>query len=247
MKKTISFLFALTCLVALLPGRPAAENYVSLNGDFYISYPDSWYQVDYNTVDYYLYNVQADRESFQYEAVLAERKSIPFYNGNYLILTLDLVGKLDSQQIDSLLADLDSTFGDNKQIYPPGNLLSDLKPGTIYYDRANKTITMLNNIEDSGQVVKRNIWLLKIYDKGIANFYFYSPDSVYEASKPIFNDIVNSFSTENIAQAIPREDLKMADVNRKGSRFGVGTSIVLLAVILIIIYVIYRARKAKRK
>lgn len=247
MKKTLSFLFVLTCLVALLPGYTAAESYVSLNGDFYITYPDDWYQVDYNTVDYYLYNVQADRESFQYEAVLAERKAVPFYNGNYLILTLDLVGKLDNRQIDSLLADLDSTFGDNKQIYPPGNLLSDLKPGTIYYDRANKTITMLNDIEDSSQVVKKNIWLLKIYDKGIANFYFYSPDSVYEASKPIFNDIVSSFSTENIEQAIPREDLKMADVNRKASRFGVTTSIILLAVILIIIYVIYRARKAKRK
>ena len=66
MKITIHILFALACLVALLPGSSTAENYVSLNGEFYITYPEGWYQVDYNTVDYYLFNEEANRESFRY-------------------------------------------------------------------------------------------------------------------------------------------------------------------------------------
>ncbi|MBN1213635.1 MAG: hypothetical protein JXA92_13770 [candidate division Zixibacteria bacterium] len=245
MKKTIPLLLILAGLVALLPGSPVAENYVSLNGEFYITYPEDWYQVDYNTVDYYLFSDQANRESFQYEAVFAERKSVPFHNGNYLILTLDLVGKLDNRQVDSLLTDLDSTFGDSQQFFPSGNLQSDLKPNTVYYDRANKTVTLLNEITDEDQIVKKNIWLMKIYDKGIANFYFYSPDSVYEAGKAVFSDIVASFSTEGIEQAMPREDLKMADVNRDDGGFGITYVIILIAVLLVIVIVIYLVRKRK--
>jgi len=243
MKKTIHLLFALACLVALLPGSSAAENYVSLNGEFYITYPESWYQVDYNTVDYYLSSGQANRESFQYEAVFAERQAVPFHNGNYLILTLDPVGKLENWQIDSILTDLDSTFGESKQYFPSGNLQTDLKTNTVYYDRANKTITMLNEIADEDQVIKKNIWLMKIYDKGIANFYFYSPDSVYETGKAVFSGIVASFSTENLEQAMPREDLKIADVDRDGGGFGTTHVIILLVVLIVIIFVIYIIRK----
>ena len=84
---------------------------------------------------------------------------------------------------------------------------------------------------------------MKIYDKGIANFYFYSPDSVYQAGKAVFSDIVASFSTDNIEEAMPREDLKMADAEREGGGFGTTQIIILLVVLLVIIFVIYIVRK----
>ena len=52
---------------------------------------------------------------------------------------------------------------------------------------------------------------MKFYDQGIANFYFYSPDSMYEDSKPIFANIVESFSTENL-EAPSTNEVKVAEL-----------------------------------
>ncbi|MDD5424902.1 MAG: hypothetical protein PHN52_00230 [candidate division Zixibacteria bacterium] len=246
MKKYRPLILTLSMMVLAAAGLAASVNYVSFNGEFYITYPDNWYQVDYNTVDYYLSSIQANRESYQYEAVFAERKSIPFHAGNYLILTLEKVGKLDNRQVDSLLADLDSVFAEGRKYFPSGNLLSDLKSNTLYYDRANKTITLLSEMSDDNQVLKKNIWTMKLYDKGIANFYFYSPDSVYEASKAVLNDIVSSFSTENISQAMPKEQLRISDTGNKGIYSTLGLIITpAAALIVIIILAVYIRRRRK--
>ncbi len=247
MKKKRPLILTLSMIFLAAVGLVASVNYVSLNGEFYITYPDDWYQVDYNTVDYYLSSIQANRESYQYEAVFAERKSIPFHTGNYLILTLEKVGKLDNRQVDSILADLDSVFAEGRKHFPSGNLLSDLKPNILYYDRANSTITLLSEMTDDNQILKKNIWVMKLYDKGIANFYFYSPDSVYEASKTVFNDIVSSFSTENIGQAMPKEQLKISNTGNKGIGSNPGLIITLTAtLIVIIILVVYIRRRRKQ-
>jgi len=247
MKKTLTVL-AVVLLIGLTANLLKAENFVSLNGEFYITLPENWYQVDYKTVDYFLFSGQADQESFQYEAVFADRDAIPFHNGNYLILTLEKIGNQSNKQIDSILTDLDSVFNEGNKYFPVGNLMTDLKTNSPYYDRPNKTITVLADIIENNLIVKKNIWIKKFYEQGIANFYFYCPDSVFEASKPLFNEILNSFYTDNIEDAMPQEKLELADIkNEKESTIGKESAIPVAVIVAVIIVVIIALKKLKNR
>ena len=101
---------SMVTLVGMLTfvGTASANNYVSFDGKFFITYPDNWRQIEYNVVDAYLLRFGASQSSLQYEAVFAPGVSDPFFKGSYLILNVDTVGALDQQAIDIRTNSLDS-------------------------------------------------------------------------------------------------------------------------------------------
>ena len=204
---------ALVVLVLLLSSAGAgAETYVSLNGQFYFQYPDQWEQIDFNTVDLFLSSSGASEDMFNYDAVFAPSSSSPFFVGDYLILTVDKAGELSQTQIDSVLNELGNTFRGGINFMETNNFMADLKSDVPSYDRDNKVVTVYNEILQGQEAYKRNLIMWKFYNQGIATFYFYSTDSLFEQSKQTFTDIVSSFSTEDIESALPRQDLKVADL-----------------------------------
>jgi hypothetical protein len=193
------------------------QHYVSLKGNFYISYPEEWAQVDYSLVDEYLLRTAdtIDRALFAYEAVFAQKDVPHFFSGEYLILTVDTVGKLKDWQIDSVLIDLVNTIEEPVRYRTISEFLADPKLNMPIYDTLAQMVALLEEIP--GEVVKKSLSVMKFYDKGIATFYFYAPDAVFETSKTKFERILASFSTD-IETAMPKETLKVADLKKEAKR-----------------------------
>ncbi|UCD62619.1 MAG: hypothetical protein JSW34_07560 [Candidatus Zixiibacteriota bacterium] len=212
MQKILRLIIVSGLMVLIGAAGSAAGTYVSLAGKFYLTFPDNWEQIDYNTADLYLYASNARPEMYRYDAVFAPKTSGPFHEGNYLFLTVDTVGQLNQQQIDSVLSELSESFKGDISYMETGGFLADLKSNTPSYDRANQVVTVLNEIYQGQEAYKKNLVMWKFYDRGIATFYFYSTDSLFEQSKAVFSDIAASFSTEDIKSKIPREQLRVADI-----------------------------------
>ena len=234
----------LLIIVLAASGAAETQTYVSLRGGFYIAYPDDWVQVNYWLVDAYLLRNKADTPLLDYEAAFAFKDAPHFFSGEYLILTVDTVGELKEWQIDSVLIELAGAFGRLVKYNPVSDFLADPEPSVPSYDTVTQTVTILNEIPEQ-QALKMNLLVMKFYERGIATFYFYSPDSLFETSKSLFERIVASFSTENVEDALPKEQLKVADLenaegvyeneNKKSKKIYlyVGAALVLLIVVLI--------------
>jgi hypothetical protein len=231
---------------------PIDSVYYSSNGKFVIRYPASWGQVDYATVDYFLMRSDANQQALEYEAVFAPKESGVFYNGPYLILTVDTVGQLNQEEIDSLLDQLSQSFGEGIKYLPTGDYLTDLATQAPNWDAAKRQISIRTNITEQYKVIKRNLWVMQLYDGGIANFYFFTPDTLFEQYRPTFEEIVRSFQTENIEELVPKQQHKLAKIedmpepkNRNSlTLFGIPTGLI---VILIIIIASRKKRRMKDK
>ena len=206
-------LIAAGLLVLILTAAVSAENYVSLNGGFYFTYPEDWEQIDYNTVDLFLSRGQVSRDVYGYEAVFAPTANSPFFNGSYLILTVDTLPDMTSEQKDSILNEFGRSFAKKFKYAPMRDYLVNLQSNNPNYDRETGIASVLNEVRQGDDPFKKNLLMLKFYEKGVARFFFYSPDSVFEANKSTFEQMINSFSTENIDAAFAREDVKVADVD----------------------------------
>ncbi len=125
--------------------------------------------------------------------------------------------------------------------------LADTNSFISVYDKENKIIFIQSDITQGVQILKRSIFIKKMYDKGVAEFYFFAPHETFESSKEVFKNIVISFSTENVDQALPTEELKVAELE-DDTEYSRTTMIALAAALLIIIAVIVRKMKlANRK
>lgn len=252
----LPFLFSLLAILTLY-SAVSAKNYVSFDGKFYITYPDDWQQVDYNTVDAYLTQFGASQKSLQYEAVFAPAASDPFFAGSYLILNVDTIGELDQQSIDSVLAELRSVFGRGIKYFPVRELKHDLKSRSPVYDAQNKTVAILNDIVQDGYPPMKNLMMMKFYEHGIASFYFYTRDSLYDQSRDMFFQIVQSLSTENIEDALEKEtitiarvedrELKTSDLANEEKTGKKSSSGLNIAIFVALIVVIVLATRRKRK
>jgi len=192
-----------------------ADNYVSWKGGFYITYPDHWKQIDYQTVDVFLYVNKADQDALDYEAVFADSSSRPFFEGSYVILTLDTVAEMSQLYIDSALRDLEQTFKRSFTYSPVADFLANPETNILNYDDEKRLVTILSDIVRDGQVIKKNLMMMQFYEKGMASFYLYSPDSLYEQARGLLHDMVTSFSTENIEAAVESQIVRVADAAPK--------------------------------
>ena len=253
MRITFTFLTILLVLaVASVTGQETEPNtYFSSNGKFVISLPDGWAQVDYNTVDYFLINSNASQQALNYEAVFALKDTIPFHEGPYFILTVDTSGILNQAQVDSLLEQLSETFGVGIKYFPTGDYLADLESQAPNWDAQKRQISIRTNITEQYKIVKRNLWVMQLYDGGIANFYFFTPDSLFTQYSSTFEQIVNSFSVENMEASIPKQQHKLADL-KDDPDGGIGSDKLKfvglpIGVVVVLIIIIGKRRRDKRK
>ena len=248
MKNTKHFIIiGLSLLTFLISGNAAADTYVSFKGKFYIQYPEDWLQVPYLTADMFFTRSGSDPSVLNYEAVFAPKTSSPFFATDYFILTVDTMEWLYDYQIDSVVDEMIKTFGKDMEYFPSWDKPTDLKSNTPVYDKKNKILTVINDVVSGDRIVKKNLMVKKFHDKGIANFYFYSPDSTFEQSKTIFHGIVNSFNTENINQAVPKEAGKVSDSTDKNELDYRQMAIPLGAAVIILIILLIRLRKSKTR
>ena len=203
---------AAALLVAMAVSMAGAEQqYVSLNGGFYITIPDSWAQVDYRLVDSYLLQSDTlDSTAFDYEAVFAQKDVPHFFSGEYLILTIDTAGKRKDWQIDSILIDLVEEVGEIVHYSSIADFLASPQLRVPCYDTLTQMVALLDEV--SAEVMKKSLSVMKFYDKGIASFYFYVPDSAFESGKTRFEQVLASFSTD-VESALSGETLKVADID----------------------------------
>lgn len=192
-----------------------AENYVSWAGGFHFEIPDDWEQIDYQTVDAFLISSQAGPDALYYDAVFAPSASIPFFVGNYLIVTIDTVGLLSQTQIDSVLAEMGAIFGQDVKYFPVADVMANMKSNSPSYDAEKKLATVVNDIVHQDRITKKLVLMTRFYEKGLATFYYYSPDSLFEQSKHVVSEIVQSFSTKDLEAAAGKTDVQVADIDPK--------------------------------
>ena len=240
-------LAALACM--LIAAEGVAKTYVSLNGNFYINYPEEWEQIDFVTVDAFLQRGSADESLYNYDAVLAPSSSSPFFATEYLIVTLEMVGQLSDSQVDSVLREFQGDYSRSIVSQPFDTMLTRITTSRPSFDSVLMTLSILSDIYQSQNELKKNLTVMKFYDKGIATFYFYSPDTMFDSSKKTFSDIVHSFGTENVKAALPKEAVKVADIKtdeqgnlrESGSKMTLYLSIGVLA--LLIIFIVVRMKQ----
>ncbi|MFH1688166.1 MAG: hypothetical protein ABIE70_11685 [bacterium] len=243
-------------MIAALATTASARNHVSWKGGFYISYPEAWRQIDYAKADAYLMINQAGDAILDYDAVFADTLHEAFYDGEYFVLTVDTVGELNEPEIDSVMEDLFSTFNSELNYFPVAKLLANLRANSPSYDPELKVASVMNEIGIAGGTVKRSLVMLRFYEKGIATFFYYAPDSLFEDGLQTMQQVVASLSTENIEAAAPREEVKVTDAalpERSEYEPGSGKSetsgsipvVVLIGVLVVIITVARRKRKKR--
>ena len=88
---------------------------------------------------------------------------------------------------------------------------------------------------------------MKFFEKGLANFYFYAPDTLFDSSSTVFNNILESFSYGNIDSLLSEESLKTADIDdiSSGSESSKEIPVAVMIGLLIVIIVIVAKRKKK--
>ncbi|MDZ4722815.1 MAG: hypothetical protein SGI97_02755 [candidate division Zixibacteria bacterium] len=244
MNRLLALVFGLTIILSV--DVLAEKPFVSFNGKFYFNYPDNWQQVDYRTVDYFLSQGQSSQQAFNYEAVFAPDTLGPFFEREYLIVTLDTIGMMSQQRIDSVLGELNDNFGDKVKYAPVGNYMTDLRSNAPVYDQSTQTVSILTDvtdITDQGSVLKKNLLVLKFYERGIANFYFYASDSIFSTLAPTFKNIVASFSSENVESATPKETVKIGNVDVKSKKSPMWLFWVPIVIVLGALLVIFKKRR----
>ena len=255
MKLTLVRMIFVAVVIMLIGSVTAsAKNYVSWTGGFHIVIPNGWEQIDYQTVDVYLISNQAGRDELNYDAVFAPSTSIPFFADNYLIVTVETVGQLSKTQIDSVLGVMGASFGQDVKYFPVADFLTDMKSNAPSYDSEKKLVTVINDIVQKNQVTKKLILMTKFYENGLATFYFYTHDTLFEQSKQIVGEIIQSFSTEDLDAAAGKTNMKVADIkvddSDKDSDDGYMSPskwLLFSSVLIVLILIIALGKKKARK
>ena len=240
MKKTV---IAILLLAAV---NLSAETYVSFKGGFYFEYPENWIQVDFVTADLFLSRSVTDPSSMEYEAVFAPAESSPFFAGEYLILKLDSLEWLYEYKEDSIIEEVEANLGQKLLKESVWNHLSDTNSAIPIYDEERKIIYIQTDLTQGTQIIKRSVFIKKMYDKGVAEFYFFSPLETFESSKEVFKNIVMSFSTENVNQALPTEELKVAEFD-DDTEDSKTIMFAMAAVLIILLAIIVRKKRLAKK
>ncbi len=226
--------------------------YVSLNGKFYIEIPDHWEQVDYVTVDLFLNNTNSGRDAFNYEAVFSKKVNGPFFTTEYLFLKIKKIKNMSQRTIDSVLTDLTDIYVKRVVRKPFDEIFKNISLARPYYDKQNKVAVIFDILDLPDETRKKNLIINKFVDYGIVSFFFYSPDSSYNDNLNRFIDIYKSYGTDNIEDKLPKENLKVADIDvSDGTDDDTDESessnyIPYFILLLIIVIVVTRLKKRKK-
>jgi len=239
----IGVVFALTLLIG--PGPAVADTFVSFNGQFHFTYPITWMQVDYMTAEYYLTQGDPDRE-VDFEAVFSVKETFALFQGQYLILTVDTIGSLTPPQIDSVLAAMAAEFKRPvKEVSSEAFLVAPC-PDSLLFDRTSGLLAAETEVPGDNAGTRTNLLVVKFYEFGIVNFYFYAPSEEFSLGLPDYRQMVRSFSAENLEEALGRDSVRVADPEGKSKV--TGKYLIMFAGLFIIALAILVARvKRTRK
>lgn len=232
---------AVTMMIALSAGATAFK---SFNGGFAIDLPEGWHQVDYRTADYHLKQAEADME---YEGLFSGGTGATVFGDRYLIITVDTLGVLTDEQVDSVLAAVGEEFNKTVQLYAGDAeeaYISEQHIDKVAFDTVNNVAAVVTTLWEAN-VKRKNVLALKFYDKGVANFYFYSPDSSYGQGLSEFRGVLASFTTDVTTRATDTQPVKIADLDQDD-----GPSVALIigavAVIAIVVIVVVASRRRRQ-
>ena len=238
-KTVVRKALTLIVLTGLVGSGAVAGTFVSFNGRFQISYPDSWGQIDYRTAEYYLSRGDAEAD-LDYEAVFSAKANYSLFQGQYLILTVDTVGSLTSARVDSVLDELTTEFDRPITELASDDFMTRIDSRVIFFDREQGLAALESEVASDDSGPRTNLLVMKFYEHGIANFYFYAPTPEYEASLPLYRQIATSFSTEAIDDALPSEPVKVADIEADNG--GSGNLLLLFGGLFVILIAILVTR-----
>lgn len=250
MKKSVFLVLIFTLALGLASAQ--AGQFVSLNGKFQLNYPDDWQQLDYRTVDSALFG----GKQYGYEGAFAPKSATLFLMGDYLVVTVDTVGSLNQHQTDSMLSSWAATLGAAVKRYGPAeDFAAFWRPVEVSYWPKSGLASVYTDTKVAEGQHTRNQLIIKFYDRGTVNFYFYGPDSTWSAYEPVIASVVNSFSTENVEASLPHQQVKVVDAKQLEERSdgssapsGISRSVTIygsIAVVLILIFVIRVALRKK--
>jgi hypothetical protein len=233
-------------LVLVVAVTVLATTFRSFSGKFAFDIPVGWNQVDYRTADYHMKQIDS---SLTFEAVFSDGGSSSVFGDKYLILTVDTVGALNQQGLDSLLSSVQNEFKKKVQRYAgtdEDGYISQKYIDKVAYDTVHNVISIVTTLWDSS-VKHRNVLAIKVYDHGVANFYFYSPDSLYEAGLPAFRSILASFTTD-VDSKSSSKPVKVANLKRgQETSFTIIFIVIAVALALIVFILLSRRRKKNSK
>lgn len=214
MKNKLILILVMVALV-LSGSMASAENYVNFKGGFYFEIPEGWDNVDYMVVDYFLSYSDTSAEVFNYEVVYAPTLSETYLEQAYVVVTFDSIGNLSKAESDSILKAIARNYSHEVFDGPIVQFMSDLIPGKPQVNLEQKAVSvMVEMAQQPG--AKKQLWqYMQLNDIGLVSLYFYAPDSLFEANKPIFDAIVNSLSFENLRQAASGESAVFTEIGRE--------------------------------
>jgi hypothetical protein len=202
------------CLVSLASVTPA-KNFVSFNGQFYLTYPDSWEQIDFRSVDFFLTQNNPNPALLAYEAVFAPTSTRPFYEEPYLLLTFDKIGELIGPTRDSALSSIAAGFAARIDSISRSELLAKIRPDAPLYIPEDRMLAVQTDIHEGRVITRRNLLVVRFSQAGLTSFYFYAPDSVWSAALPVFLQIAQSFTPGTQPPNLAPETLKVADLTKE--------------------------------
>jgi hypothetical protein len=253
MTRTLRIVGAATSILAaiflLFPLSPvSAKTFISYNGQFHLSYPESWEQIDFRSVDFYLTQNNPNPSLLDYEAVFAPISTKPFYEEPYLLLTVDKIGESIGPVRDSVLASIAAGFSGHLDSVGSEQLLGRLVADQPLYVPDRQMIAVQTDIHEGRTVTKRNLLVVRFCQRGLVNFYFYAPDSLWTASLPTFFQIAQSFTPGTQPTDMPKETLKVADLSKEDSTSpGIGRYWPVPPGIIVILIAILAARRRRRR
>jgi hypothetical protein len=261
MKQLLNILLAFLILGTVIS---ASEIFVNWRAGYYVEMPDDWYHVPYSTVNIFLQTQDVNSYLFDYDAVIAWDNGKPFFESAYIFLVFHETGQLNETQIDSVLKVVESDY---ETKVTEGSLESGSKTFRLkkpVYDKSRYMVAVKDRIT-SEHADKYMMEIRKFYEKGVAVFLCYAYKEFYNDVQPIFVDIVNSLSTEDLESVAPRDSIQVVDVTDKeltkysdedrpspGSDEGLSgsmktwfSSILVALVVVLIVRIIIRKKKTK--
>jgi hypothetical protein len=195
-----------------MAGFCSAEVFINWNAEYYVEHPDDWQLVPYSTVNIFLRTQEVNPRDFAYDGVLAPESDKPFFEHPYIFMLTDKVGALSEKEIDSVLNVVAIEFknGIKRVAIESGTVKLGLNEPI--YDKDKGYIVTKSRVS-SEYIDKYMLEFRRFYEHGVAYFLCYAPKEVYNDVQPTFFEIVQSLSTENLADLAPKDSMVVVDVS----------------------------------
>jgi hypothetical protein len=197
-----------------MTGLCAAEVFINWNGEYYVEHPDDWQLVPYSTVNIFLRTQEVNPRDFAYDGVLAPTSDKPFFENPYIFMLTDRVGALSEKEIDSVINVVAEEYKNRVRQTTISSGKAKLGLNEPIYDKDRSYIVTKSRVS-SEYIDKYMLEFRRFYEHGVAYFLCYATKDVYNDVQPTFFEIVQSLSTENLADMAPKDSMVVVDVSQR--------------------------------